>query len=226
MGLWGFANFLGKGTGIMPSSTPSIRDVVKTVETIDALITDQVAEGKKEGYSDAALEYELVYADLKETYEKLILDIENKRTSLDVTSKCGLIELETLEAESARLKKELNDKVNTASKTFCISESSILSALNSGSSSFFTCSLLCSVDLRGSIIAEKKKERMQARKEGYLEAKALYEEKINQLKDHYRKTKADADVKLSNYANHVSDLLSEIETLRFQIADLRIAMNG
>lgn len=57
-----------------------------------------------------------------------------------------------------------------------------------------------------------------------MEAKALYEEKISQLKDYYRKTKADADIKLSNYANRVSTLLNEIETIKFQIADLKLAM--
>ena len=80
-------------------------------------------------------------------------------------------------------------------------------------------------DFRDSIIAKKKKERMQARRDGYMEAKALYEEKISQLKDHYRKTKADADIKLSNYANRVSALLNEIETVKFQIADLKLAMS-
>lgn len=48
--------------------------------------------------------------------------------------------------------------------------------------------------------------------------------KNSQLKDHYRKTKADADIKLSNYANRVSTLLNEIETIKFQIADLKLAM--
>lgn len=57
-----------------------------------------------------------------------------------------------------------------------------------------------------------------------MEAKALYEEKISQLKDRYRKTKADADIKLSNYANRFSALLNEIETIKSQIADLKIAM--
>lgn len=55
--------------------------------------------------------------------------------------------------------------------------------------------------------------------------------KISQLKDQYRKTKADADIELSNCANRVSVLLNEIETklneietIKSQIADLKIAM--
>lgn len=165
------------------------------------------------------------YSDLKKKYEKLISDIESKRTDLDITSDKGLIELEKLEAERDRLKAELKNKAEDASGIFNISASSILSSLSSGSSRFFTSSSMWGYDFRDSIIAKKKKERMQARRDGYMEAKALYEEKISQLKDHYRKTKADADIKLSNYANRVSALLNEIETVKFQIADLKIAMS-
>lgn len=199
-------------------------DLIKTVKTIDVLLTDQTTKGKKEGYSDAASEYEAVYSDLKKKYEKLISDIESKRTDLDITSDKGLIELEKLEAERDRLKAELKNKVEDASGTFNISASSLRSSLSSGSSRFFTSSSMWGHDFRDSIIAKKKKERMQARRDGYMEAKALYEEKISQLKDHYRKTKADADIKLSNYANRVSTLLNEIETIKFQIADLKLAM--
>lgn len=199
-------------------------DLIKTVKTIDALLTDQTTKGKKEGYSDAASEYEAVYSDLKKKYEKLISDIESKRTDLDITSDKGLIELEKLEAERDRLKAELKNKVEDASGTFNISASSLRSSLSSGSSRFFTSSSMWGHDFRDSIIAKKKKERMQARRDGYMEAKALYEEKISQLKDHYRKTKADADIKLSNYANRVSTLLNEIETIKFQIADLKLAI--
>lgn len=199
-------------------------NVIKTVETIDALLTDQTTEDKKEGYSDAASVYEAVYSDLKKKYEKLISDIESKKTDLDITIDKGLIELEKLEAERDRLKAELKNKAEDASETFNISASSILCSLSSGSSRFFTSSAIWGYDFRDSIIAKKKKERMQARRDGYMEAKALYEEKISQLKDRYRKTKADADIKLSNYANRVSALLNEIETIKFQIADLKIAM--
>lgn len=212
--------------GIFPLS-----EVIKTVETIDALLTDQTTKGKKEGYSDAASVYEAVYSDLKKKYGKLISDIESKKTDLYITSDKGLIELEKLEAERDRLKAELKNKAEDASKTFNISASSILSSLSSGSSRFFTSSSMWSHDFRDSIIAKKKKERMQARRDGYMEAKVLYEEKISQLKDQYRKTKADADIELSNCANRVSVLLNEIETklneietIKSQIADLKIAM--
>lgn len=212
--------------GIFPLS-----EVIKTVETIDALLTDQTTKGKKEGYSDAASVYEAVYSDLKKKYGKLISDIESKKTDLYITSDKGLIELEKLEAERDRLKAELKNKAEDASETFNISVSSILSSLSSGSSRFFTSSSMWSHDFRDSIIAKKKKERMQARRDGYMEAKVLYEEKISQLKDQYRKTKADADIELSNYANRVSVLLNEIETklneietIKSQIADLKIAM--
>ena len=212
--------------GIFPLS-----EVIKTVETIDALLTDQTTKGKKEGYSDAASVYEAVYSDLKKKYGKLISDIESKKTDLYITSDKGLIELEKLEAERDRLKAELKNKAEDASETFNISDSSILSSLSSGSSRFFTSSSMWSHDFRDSIIAKKKKERMQARRDGYMEAKVLYEEKISQLKDQYRKTKADADIELSNCANRVSVLLNEIETklneietIKSQIADLKIAM--
>lgn len=212
--------------GIFPLS-----EVIKTVETIDALLTDQTTKGKKEGYSDAASVYEAVYSDLKKKYGKLISDIESKKTDLYITSDKGLIELEKLEAERDRLKAELKNKAEDASETFNISVSSVLSSLSSGSSRFFTSSSMWSHDFRDSIIAKKKKERMQARRDGYMEAKVLYEEKISQLKDQYRKTKADADIELSNYANRVSVLLNEIETklneietIKSQIADLKIAM--
>lgn len=212
--------------GIFPLS-----EVIKTVETIDALLTDQTTKGKKEGYSDAASVYEAVYSDLKKKYGKLISDIESKKTDLYITSDKGLIELEKLEAERDRLKAELKNKAEDASETFNISAPSILSSLSSGSSRFFTSSSMWSHDFRDSIIAKKKKERMQARRDGYMEAKVLYEEKISQLKDQYRKTKADADIELSNCANRVSVLLNEIETklneietIKSQIADLKIAM--
>ena len=40
----------------------AINDAIKTIETVDALITDPKTEGRKEGYSDAASEYKTVYA--------------------------------------------------------------------------------------------------------------------------------------------------------------------
>lgn len=228
MGLFDFGSILGDiltGPSVVSNPSPSIGNIIKTAQTIDALLTDQTTEGKKEGYSDAASEYEPIYSDLKNEYDKLISDINCKRSNLDVTSEKGLAELEKLEAERDRLKSELHKRAEDASGTFNVSASTLLSSLSAGSSSFFTSSSMWGYDLRDGIIAKKKKERIQARKEGYLEAKALYEEKIAQLKDHYRKTKEDADLKLSVYSEHISKLLNEIEAIRFQIADLKLAMS-
>lgn len=228
MGLFDFGSILGSmitGPSVVSDSRPSIGNLIKTAQTIDALLTDQTTEGKKEGYSDAALEYEPIYSDLKNEYDKLISDITYKKSNLDVTSEKGLAELEKLEAERDRLRNELHKRAEDASGTFNVSTSTLLSSLSAGSSNFFASPSMFGYDLRDGIIAKKKKERIQARKEGYMEAKALYEEKIAQLKDHYRKTKEDADLKLSVYSERISKLLNEIEAIRFQIADLKLAMS-
>ena len=202
----------------------AITGAIKTIKTVDALITDQKTEGRKEGYADAVLEYKPVYSDLKKKYDKLIADIESKRTDLDVCSDEGLKELVKLEKERDRLKVELNNKAKDTSAAFNVPISSILSALNSGSLGLIDSPSIWKYDFRDSIIIKKKIERMQARKEGYIEAKVLYEEKMQKLKSHYKKVKADADAKLTDYANRVSALLDEIEKIKLQIADLKIAM--
>ena len=50
MGLFDFGDIFGsmiKGPSIVSNPGTSISDVIKTVETIDALLTDQTTEGKK-----------------------------------------------------------------------------------------------------------------------------------------------------------------------------------
>lgn len=207
-------------------STPKVNtleELSKTIKTVDALITDQKTEGKKEGYSDAAAEYEGVYSDLKQRYDKLIADINLQSKELELNSQQGTTELYRLEQERDRLKNELNRRANDAAIKFNVSATSILSSLNSGSSSFFS-SIFYYPDFRDRIIAKKMEERAQARKAGYLEAKSLYEEKIAQLKEHYRRTKAKADGKMRDYADHMGNLLKDIENIKFEIADLKLAM--
>ena len=221
MGLLGNIFRIG---GIISSPGPSI-DLGKTIDTVRVLTEDQKTEGKKEGYADAAKEYEPIYTDLKQKYDCLIADIRARNKDLDVRSETGLLALQHLEAERNRLKAELQHQAEIASSKLNMPPSMIISTLNGGATGVITTpgldsfSLLCS-----GIIELKRKERMKARQAGYLEAKELYEEKITQLREHYRISKDEADIRLKEYADSVSTLLNEIETVRFQIADLQLAM--
>ena len=132
-------------------------------------------------------------------------------------------ELERLEKERDNLKERLNDKVNTASSSFHVSSSTIFSALNSGSSAFYM-SPVFNYSILDGIIEYKEKERREARRKGYLEAKRLYEEKIQKLKNHFEEVKANANRQLKQYAEDMGAILEEIHRVKIQIADLELAM--
>lgn len=59
-------------------STPNLFDVVKFV---DAVTSDPVTEGKKDGYERAANEYEPIYQELKKEYEQAIAEIQRQRNA-------------------------------------------------------------------------------------------------------------------------------------------------
>ena len=223
-GLLGGGGILGGGGGILPGgpSNPA-EQVRKVVKTVEALTTDQKTEGKKEGYDDAAQEYEPIYRELEAKYDSLISNIEREKQSFDSRSEVSLAELERLEKERDNLKERLNDKVNTASSSFHVSSSTIFSALNSGSSAFYM-SPVFNYSILDGIIEYKEKERREARRKGYLEAKRLYEEKIQKLKNHFEEVKANASRQLKQYAEDMGAILEEIHRVKIQIADLELAM--
>lgn len=155
-----------------------------------------------------------------EMYNKVNSNIESKQAYLDAHSNEGLEELVQLEKKWDRLRATLKNKVeDDGSEAFNDFTGYILAH-----PWFFYSPSIWRDGIRGSIILKKMNERMKARQEGYVEARALYIEKIQQLKDHFNEVKEKADAKFNDYANRVSALLDEIEKIKLQIAEIKIAM--
>lgn len=204
-----------------PAAIQTVRRLKKTEEAARILLADQDTEGRKEGYADAAAEYEPIYTALKEEYDALISDLKCRRAVLDRDSKEGLEKLRELEEEEEQLKEELAEKVRSTAQTIQVPAGEIQAALGKGTYGITSQGWEMVLNWATS---GKKKERAQARSAGYAEAKELYRKKLDKLRAHYRKVKKEATAESQEYGERVAALLREIEQTRFRIADLKLAL--
>ena len=70
----------------------------------------------------------------------------------------------------------------------------------------------------------KEKKLRQAEQRGYAEAKELYEEKIQKLKDELCRLKEKGDSEIKNLLNQISQILDAIAEEEMKIAELKILL--
>lgn len=197
-------------------STPNLFDVVKFV---DAVTSDPVTEGKKDGYERAANEYEPIYQELKKEYEQAIAEIQRQRNAYDRQSDESISYLAQLEKERDRMQASVNDKARQVASNYGISVSSLMGSFSSTNVVRDT-----RWDMMNFITDSRMQKRKVAEKAGYSEAKQLYERKLNSLHDKLNIEKENGSKQLKEYADLIANILKEIENEKIKIADLKIAL--
>lgn len=79
-------------------------------------------------------------------------------------------------------------------------------------------------DILGFIYSVKELELKEARQKGYMEAKELYEEKIEKLQKELQKLKKEGNKDIQKYLEMINDLLDAISQKQMEIAELRVLL--
>lgn len=193
-----------------------LEDVVEKIDMI--LASDVETEGKKKGYARAAEEYEIAFERLQEEYLN-VKKIANK-TILEKEEKCNkLIEkIQELEKEKKFLIEKRDSKMKDISEKYDVSLSKVSDLLSQGIISSNQISL---IEL---IYNYKKKKMLKAEREGYIEARNIYIEKIKELKNNLERLRIKNDKELKELISIIRDALREISNLEVEIAEMKILL--
>ena len=188
------------------------------IEKVDMLFTDVETEGKKQGYDKASKEYGHVFKELENTYkETKILIVEQKNMYQNQSDKL-IDRLAALEYERDCLQVQVDSKAKQLAKEYNIPIEKVTSEISSGT--------LLMTDISFGILdiiySHKEKKLKKAEQKGYLEAKELYEEKINKLKVELNLLKEKGHGEIKELVDLISDVLDEIVENQMKIAELRI----
>ena len=129
---------------------------------------------------------------------------------------------EDLEKERKNLEKKTVKKTREVSDKYNIPVSEVQKSLSSG----FWGDDSTSLDISDILYYYKKDKMKKAEQQGYLEAKELYEEKIDKLKKEFAKREKELSLDRDNMKQLVSDILSAIAEEKMKIAELEIVLEG
>ena len=188
------------------------------VKVVKEIKRDVQIEGKKEGYQRAANEYAKVFSEIEAEYKKTKDFLEKQKVSYDIKTEELLSKLESLENQKADLQKEVKSKSQAVSKKYNIPLSDITQSLASGS---MIVGNYYAVDIVGLVHNYKEKEKSEAIKNGYAEAKALYEEKITKLKKDLQMLEKKGNKEIQELVYLIEEVLSAIAKEQMKIAELK-----
>lgn len=215
-GFWGgVLGPVGNPLGDIFDNGPSLLDKV------DMLFTDVETEGKKQGYTRAAAEYEKAFRAIEGEYNAAKKLIEYQKNMYDSQSDALIEKLEALERQKENLKKQVEQKAESVSAKYDIPISQVQGSLASGT---LIVGGPATVDVLGMIYKHKERKLREAERRGYLEAKELYETKIAKLKSDLAalKSKGSADVK--KLLALIDEILDAIAEEQMKIAELKILL--
>jgi chromosome segregation ATPase len=219
MGLFDKKTNLLSVSAVLPINRGDDVGIAKKVKTI---FTDVETEGKKQGYERASAEYEPAYKKIKKEYD------ETKRALEETMAEEGkqvdklVARLQQLESERDDLEKKIKNKTKKVSTQFNIPVSSVMESMVAGTLVMDGTGLGL-VDL---IYSYKEKKLRAAEGKGYAEAKQIYENKINELKENLRKLKKKGDSEIQEMMNLINDTIDEIIEAETHIAELEIVLNS
>lgn len=195
------------------------------IDKVEMLFTDVEKEGKKKGYSRAAEEYGKVFRSIESEYKQAKELIESQKNMYDMQSDALIEKLEALEKQKRRLENQVEQKTKAVSEKYDISVSQVKEGLNSSTG------LIASEPWGspGSILLDiaydhKVKKLREAERDGYLEAKKLYEEKIGKLKKELEELKRKGSAKIQEMSNMIIEILDAIADEQMKIAELEILL--
>lgn len=195
------------------------------IDKVEMLFTDVEKEGKKKGYSRAAEEYGKVFRSIESEYKQTKELIESQKNMYDMQSDALIEKLEALEKQKRRLENQVEQKTKAVSEKYDISVSQVKEGLNSSTG------LIASEPWGspGSILLDiaydhKVKKLREAERDGYLEAKKLYEEKIGKLKKELEELKRKGSAEIQEMSNMIIEILDAIADEQMKIAELKILL--
>ena len=223
-----FCNFLNEII-----SLPDVREkandttnVEKDLDIIDMLLIDPVVEGKKRGYEKAAREYSYAFETIEKQYEETKKILNDKKISYEEKSEALLKKLKSYENERIQYEQSLYIEAKSIAKKYDIPLSQVFGACDntvwattwSGGKNIFECFF----GYKGLIYNYKEAKLMEAKAKGYMEAKELYEQKINKLRKELALLKAKGDAEICELTDLISEILEAIADEQMKIAALRI----
>lgn len=199
------------------STKPNISEP-NIIDKIDMIFTDVETEGKKKGYSRAAKEYEKVFCYIEEEYNKVKNIMENQKDIYGTKSDILIQKLEELEKKRQNLENQVEEKIYSVSKKYNLSISQVQESLINGNI------IMRSKSILDIIYRYKEKKYREAEQHGYLEARNLYEDKINKLREELMSLKKEGDNKICELKNMIKEVLEKITDEKMKIAELEILL--
>lgn len=197
-------------------------DDVGIAKKVKTIFTDVETEGKKQGYERASAEYEPAYKAIKKEYDETKKALEEAMAEKGKQVDKLVARLQQLESKKADLEKKIKNKAKKVSTQFNIPLSSVTESMAAGA-------LVMGGTGFGliDIIYNYKERKLRAAEEkGYAEAKEIYENKINELKENLRRLKKKGDSEIQEMMNLINDVITEIIEEETQIAELEIVLNS
>lgn len=190
-------------------------------EKIEMLRRDVNTEGKKKGHVRAAKEYGKAYRIVEKEFKKTKDLLEDQKNTHETQIK-ELTELYNhLKQLSTELKRQVDLKANEISLYYDIPREDIHHKLNAGTLlvNFFTTYSILSL-----IYNYKQKKLHEAENQGYIEAKNIHEEKIDNLKTELERLKKDANKDIQQLLSLISEILDDIAKEQTKVSELTILL--
>lgn len=178
----------------------------------DDLFKDPKIEGKKKGYERAAKEYEPTFQKIKNEYEVTKKILENETASYNEKADALIKRLEDLERKEEILRRQVYRKYKGRSDVqdyeYPVDKTGYIY-----------------IDIIGFFL-DRNQKFSEAEKQGYLEAKKVYEAKIAKLKKDLAILKNKGNLEIQKLLNMIDDVLNVIADERMKIAELEMLLTG
>lgn len=189
-------------------------------DRVEMLFTDVETKGKKKGYLRAAEAYGKVFRAIESEYKQAKELIESQKNMYDAQSDVLIEKLEALENQKRRLENQVKQKTKAVSEKYDIPVSQVQGSLAAGT----LITGPATVDILGMIYRHKEKKLREAEQRGYLEAKELYESKIDKLKKELAELKSRGSADIKKMVSMIGEILDAIAEEQMKIAELKILL--
>lgn len=173
---------------------------------------DPEIEGKKKGYERAAKEYEPTFQKIKNEYEVTKKILENETASYNEKADALIKRLEDLERKEEILRRQVYRKYKGRSDVqdyeYPVDKTGYIY-----------------IDIIGFFL-DRNQKFSEAEKQGYLEAKKVYEAKIAKLKRDLAILKNKGNLEIQKLLNMIDDVLNVIADERMKIVELEMLLTG
>ena len=185
------------------------------LQNIKMLLTDVETEGQKQGYARAAKEYEAAFEIVESEFQRVKSCFDIKKTNLDGQSEALVLLLERLEREKAACQKEVDRNARKVADKHGISISDVKTSFGYS----------YQVDIVGCLISQYQENKLrEAEQRGYVEAKKLYEAKLQKLKSELAELRQKCSFQVKEMLVLIDDLLDAIAKEQTNIAELKMLL--